>query len=174
MILVLNWRLLFLLTLMFLHLDCHWLDSGSELEAPPAPSSLSGSATKTFSIPGFSLVLPSSSSFIFHLSSDSVALPLGFTGPSRDVSSSHKDQTLASNMIEESREFKAIVQLTDSAPGSSVVSSGAQFVNADTTGLYHRPEVLSHLDSTFGGCRTMSSSLTSRFGSHLLVFLWSI
>jgi hypothetical protein len=72
----------------------------------------------------------SSSCFIFHPSSDSVALPLGFTVPSRYVSSSHKDQTLASTVIEESREFDAIVQLTASAQGSSVISCGAQFVSA--------------------------------------------
>ncbi len=56
---------------------------------------------------------------------------MGFTGPSRDVFSSHKVQTLASNVIEESRAFDAIVQLTASTQGSSVVSSGAQFVCAD-------------------------------------------
>jgi hypothetical protein len=33
-------------------------------------------------------------------------------------------------VIEESRKFDAIVQLIDSAKGSSVVSSGAQFVSA--------------------------------------------
>jgi len=51
-------------------------------------------------------------------------------GSSRDVSSSHKAQILASNVIEESRAFDAIVQLTASTQGSSVVSSGAQFVCA--------------------------------------------
>ncbi len=43
-------------------------------------------------------------------------------------SRAQQDQTLASNVIEEPRDFDAIVQLTDSAQGSSVVSSGAQFV----------------------------------------------
>ena len=94
----------------------------------PLVDSCSGLEASLFTVAnvsssGFPLVLSSSSSFIFHLSSDSVALPFGFNGPSRDVSSSHKDQTLASNVIEESREFGAILQLTDSDQGSSVVSS---------------------------------------------------
>ncbi len=107
-------------------------DSGSELEALPVPSSLSGSVTKKISLflvsPWFFLVLP----VLFFISHRIALLFLWvlLVHLAADVSSSHKDQTLASNVIEESRKFDAIVQLIDSAKGSSVVSSGAQFVSA--------------------------------------------
>jgi hypothetical protein len=92
-ILVLDWRLLFLLSLMFLHLVSHW----------------------------FFLVLP-----VLFFISHRIALPfllVLMVHLAMFLSSSHKDQTLASNVIEESREFGAILQLTYSDQGSSVVSS---------------------------------------------------